>query len=263
MPNDELNPKNDRWRWETCDEVDSTNRVAQERVLTHWGQGASADGVVIVSRRQTAGRGQHGRRWESPEGGLYMSVVIEDVPAELRARLALVVGMAVIEAVHETCPMEQEAGVLQIRWPNDVLLGGRKLAGVLCQALAQGERWATIIGIGINVNTSIHALPESVRDEAASIAGATGRAWEVEPLARRCASAVGHWMEMTGVFGIAGLVQCIARVDALKGNGVRMESDMRVVDGVGAGLRDDGALLLKKEDGSVEAFERGSILPPV
>jgi BirA family biotin operon repressor/biotin-[acetyl-CoA-carboxylase] ligase len=139
------------------------------------------------------------------------------------------------------------------------MLEGRKVAGILCQAVAQGPRWAAIVGIGINVNTSIQDLPEMLRDEAATLAGATGRAWDIDAIAHAVAASVEHWLNLTREFGIAGLVQCLAPFDALRGRRLRLESDNRVVDGVGAGLAADGSLLIRCEDGTTESFERGSI----
>ena len=149
------------WRVERVGEVDSTNRVAAERVLARWEAGESVAGMVIVAERQSAGRGQHGRRWESPAGGMYLSAVVELIPAEARAVLALVVGVAVAEAINA-----------RIRWPNDLVIGDKKVGGILCESLAQGARWTAVIGIGINVNTEVQALPPEIQSRATSLAGA-------------------------------------------------------------------------------------------
>ena len=141
---------------EQFDELDSTNRLAAERILAAWDAGRSPERTLITAARQTAGRGQHGRRWESPPGGLYFSAVVERVPAEFRDRLALVAGLAVARTL---CAADVPA---MIRWPNDVLIDGKKVAGILCEALARGEHWAAIIGVGVNVSTDIGpAFPRS------------------------------------------------------------------------------------------------------
>src|SRR4051794_10784729 len=117
-----------KWNLQQLDEVDSTNRLAAAEVMERWNGGGSAEGIAILARQQTAGRGQHGRRWESAEGGLYLSAVLENVHADVRNRMALAAGIAVIAELE---PLLR----LQIRWPNDIVTpAGKKMAGILCEA---------------------------------------------------------------------------------------------------------------------------------
>ncbi len=147
------------WRIEKLEVAESTNDVARERLLACWGRGESAAGIVVVAARQTGGRGQHGRRWESPVGGLYLSAVVEDISPALRGKLALVAGVAAAEAIGGLSGVEG----LRLRWPNDLMIGGKKVGGILCEAVAMGEqKWAGIVGIGINVRAKVDDFPQRI-----------------------------------------------------------------------------------------------------
>jgi BirA family biotin operon repressor/biotin-[acetyl-CoA-carboxylase] ligase len=235
------------WEWEPLGEVDSTNRLALARVLERWARHESANRLAVIARRQTAGRGQHGRAWESPDGGVYLSLVIEDVPQEWRARLALVMGLVLVEALENTVG-------LRIRWPNDVLLNGKKVAGILCEAASQGEQWVAVIGIGVNVEsmnfspelrgiaTSLHAegLPLSKTGIAQAIANQWDRLAQQRPTLRT-------------------IVQRVQKLDALLGQRVRLDDGEKTWEGVGAGIADDGSLLIRLTGGAVKPFARGTV----
>lgn len=141
------------------DETVSTNDDA--RAL---GVAGAADGLVVVARRQTGGRGRRGAAWFSPPGeSLAFSVLVRPVePPALWPRLALAAGLAVAQAVEEFVPLGG------IKWPNDVWIGGRKVAGILVEA---GHGFA-IIGIGINVNA--REFPAGLAGTATSLALETG-----------------------------------------------------------------------------------------
>ena len=117
---------------------------------------------MVVADAQTAGRGRMGRRWESPAGeNLYFSVLLTPNVEPARVpQLALVAAVAVHEGLAECCPDI----VAQIKWPNDILVGGRKVAGILCEASLEADRvHRVILGIGINVNGA--SLPRALRDD--------------------------------------------------------------------------------------------------
>src|SRR6185312_5034908 len=90
-----------QWRCDLLDEVPSTNTLAMERVRHAWNRGESAEGIVVIARKQRSGKGQHGRFWESPAGGLYLSAVVESIPRCAREKLALLAGVAVVEALQQ------------------------------------------------------------------------------------------------------------------------------------------------------------------
>ncbi len=130
----------------------------------------SPEGVVVLADRQTSGRGRQGRRWESPAGsGLWFSVLLlPKIPAAQIAALPImaVVGMAL--AIEE-----QTDAVPQIKWPNDILINGKKCAGVLIETKSDCEGY--VLGIGINVNQTTDQIAPELRDRATSLQLSTGR----------------------------------------------------------------------------------------
>lgn len=286
------------WCIEFQGEVDSTNLRAAERVLSHWQKNEPAHGFVFLAGSQTAGRGQHGRTWASPVGGLYLSVVLEDFPPTWRDRLALVAGLAVVNAletaVHASCGVHASAcrGVhasacsndetnsdpqgtlkrelranipprelfpLQIRWPNDILLHGKKLAGILCEALSQGDRFAAIIGIGINVHTPLADLPPDVRPLATTLAS-HGITCVLPDLAHSILHAFSALLLEAPT--LPHVVHRLQPRDALFKQSLFFDDGQHVFPATGAGIQDDGSLLLSLPDGTRRPYARGRIVPP-
>jgi BirA family biotin operon repressor/biotin-[acetyl-CoA-carboxylase] ligase len=125
--------------------------------------------TVVVGERQTGGRGREGRRWQSPRGGLYLSVLLRP-DRERVSLIPLAAGVAVAEAV-------LELGVRsELKWPNDVLVSGRKLAGILAEASSSGGgvEWV-VLGIGVNVAVDVALLPEGRQASATSLAACGAR----------------------------------------------------------------------------------------
>ncbi|MFA4844517.1 MAG: biotin--[acetyl-CoA-carboxylase] ligase [Candidatus Margulisiibacteriota bacterium] len=140
-------------------EIDSTSDEARRQVKLGAGEG-----LVVVAGRQTAGRGKPGSRWHSPVGNLYFSVVLKPFrnPNEL-AQVTLVGALAVRKFLEKLgC-----AGAV-VKWPNDVLVHGRKISGILTERLPSGH---LIIGLGVNINT----LPAAVGENATSLFALTGK----------------------------------------------------------------------------------------
>ncbi len=148
------------YRLVQLDEVDSTNQEAKRRAA----EGAD-DGTLIWARRQSAGYGRQGRRWDSPEGNLYLSLVTRpDCPLAEAAQLSFLTALALGDAVGSVAPPMIE---VTYKWPNDVLFNGRKGAGILLESKgndAGGLEWL-VIGVGVNVS----AYPTEARYPATSL----------------------------------------------------------------------------------------------
>ena len=154
------------------DRVESTNSLA----LALAGD-AEADGLVLVAREQTAGRGQHGRTWLSPAGSsVLLSAVLFQPPALRRpAILTAWAAVSVCETVHELTGLDAT-----IKWPNDVFLGGRKTCGILIE-----QRQGVVIGIGLNVNQTGEMFHAASLTEATSLAVPTGQEFDCRDVTRR------------------------------------------------------------------------------
>lgn len=126
------------------DIVDSTNDEVVERA-----ENGALEGLLVWAHRQRQGRGRSGRRWESPAGNLYCSVLLRPMAQpSIAAQLVFVVGIAVRECVAQL--VEDDRTVL-CKWPNDILIDGAKVAGILLEAVAEGETTRVVVGIGVNV----------------------------------------------------------------------------------------------------------------
>src|SRR5690606_27602910 len=155
-------------RIEYRERVDSTNDLAKS--LAEEG---APEGLVVVAEEQLKGKGRRGRSWASPFGlGVWVSIVLRPaVPPYEAPRAALIAALAACRAVEET------AGVpVQVKWPNDVLVHGKKVAGILVEMEAELEEVRFLVaGVGINANLPAGAFPEDARDQATSLMAATGR----------------------------------------------------------------------------------------
>jgi BirA family biotin operon repressor/biotin-[acetyl-CoA-carboxylase] ligase len=196
-------------------------------------------GTIVIAERQTAGRGREGRVWQSPPGNIYLSAVLRpalapnDVPP-----LTLAIGIG-------ACDAAREFGVhAQLKWPNDLYVAGKKLAGVLVEAQSQGSKLESVIaGIGVNLATT-PALPT------ATSLGAVDR----ESFIARLLAHVEHWIDRYVAAGISAIVPAWRE---------RMLADLRLRAGelVGtlAGLDDDGTLLLRTDDDEVHRIRSGAV----
>ncbi len=139
------------------DAVESTNDTLKELL-----DGDVEEGLVVWADRQAAGRGRHGRAWASPPGGLYVSILLrpKDVHAQV---LGLLAGMPLVKTL-------RHFGVFAVlKWPNDALFQGRKLAGILSEGVYRRERYHVILGVGINTNLDLERLPPDVQARATSL----------------------------------------------------------------------------------------------
>ena len=160
------------------DVVGSTNDAARE-----WAEAGAPEGAVITAEEQTAGRGREGRRWHCARGrGLLFSVVLRPAcPAREAGRIAAVMGIGTAQAIatHIALP-------IRLKPPNDLILQGRKLGGILVESQLHGERIAyAVAGLGINANGSADGLPAELRNQAITIETALGRPLPRAPLLRQ------------------------------------------------------------------------------
>jgi len=160
------------WKFVDLDEVGSTQAVAKGLAAT-----GAPEGTTVVARSQSSGEGRLGRTWASPVGGLYMSFILRpgNIP---RPELAtLVSAVAVARGIKETTGL-----VPTIRWPNDVMVGGRKIAGVIAEAQSfKQELTQIIVGVGVNCNSPVSNIGE-LRGEATSVMEELGRHEEISAL---------------------------------------------------------------------------------
>jgi BirA family biotin operon repressor/biotin-[acetyl-CoA-carboxylase] ligase len=188
------------WKIIQFDKVTSTSTLLKER----WLAGEAHHGDVYIAKHQTSGRGRMpGRQWlDTPGESLLMSLLIEDLPAELLRSavtqgsqpLQIIAAVATVNALRSLSKPKIESTRFAIKEPNDILLDGRKLAGILTEAVWQGDELrALILGIGINVRQT--SFPHEIRDTAASLAAA-GIDLSLETVRDTVLPMIAEWFEL-------------------------------------------------------------------
>lgn len=235
--------------------IGSTNARAREMAT-----GGVPHGALVTAEEQTIGRGRQGRPWSSPPGtSLSMSLIVRD-PSPL---LSLAAGVAVAETVDailaSDLPTVAPAGAtaskpaprsprVQIKWPNDVLVDDRKVAGILVEGVPQ-QHWA-VLGIGLNVAIPEDAFPPEVRDRAATLGLPKS---EIEPVLTLLLSALERVLRASD----AEIVATVRARDALLGRPVRWDAGHE--HGTGAGIDDRGWLQVRRSDGTLLALDAGEV----
>jgi BirA family transcriptional regulator, biotin operon repressor / biotin---[acetyl-CoA-carboxylase] ligase len=195
------------------------------------------EGAVAVCEEQTEGRGRRGRSWQAPTGTAILCSTMLRPPASTRvSELSLVAGVAVAETVERATGRSA-----QVKWPNDVLLDGRKVAGIL----AEGGSDGVVLGIGLNVDQAESELPEPSGTRPGSLFAADGARRDRAPLLADLLAALevayGRWLER----GLAGFAPELARRDALRGRELEIDG----LRGVAAGIAAGGELVLETDAG--------------
>ncbi|MGH9659934.1 MAG: biotin--[acetyl-CoA-carboxylase] ligase [Bryobacteraceae bacterium] len=205
-----------------------------------------AAGTTIVAGEQTAGQGRHGRSWHSErDAGLYASIVLDPaLPLDVMPPLTLALGLATAEAIARTADLECD-----LRWPNDVLAGGRKLAGILVQ-----RGTAPVAGIGINVNHA--AFPPDLCDLATSLRIETGGEHSRELLLVNLLESVDSFCRMLAAAGKRAIFDLFSRRSSWA-CGKRVTAGD--VTGVTGGLDEHGFLLVAADDGTRQTILTGGV----
>ncbi len=232
------------------DSIDSTNLEAMRRA-----KAGAPEGLCIVAREQTRGRGRLDRSWHSPkDAGLYLSVMLR--PKFDMARwplISLAAALAVAQAIEKTCDLR-----VDIKWPNDILFDERKLCGILSETVETAAGPAAIVGIGINLTEQSFPLELAT---ATSIESATGVRPDPDPLLDELLRALEQKYETLSEG--AGAEQLIrewcARSSYAFDRRVRVSIGDEGFEGITCGLESDGALRVELDDGEIKAVRAGDV----
>lgn len=241
------------WRELECHPVlDSTQRRARELAVA-----GAPEGTAVFAERQTAGRGRLGRAWFSPAGVNVMCTVVLRPPWHPGrvAPLPLVAGLAVADAVRET--IGRDPG---LKWPNDVQLGRRKVAGVLTELMGETDRVeAVLLGVGINVNLPANAIPRELAAIATSLRIEAGRPVDRLAVAARLLAAIEARYGRFLAEGFRGMRAEWEGAAVLTGCDVEVTGAGLPVTGRVRGIDDDGALLLGDAGGATRRVVAGEV----
>jgi len=232
------------------DSVSSTNDIAKDLAVSD-----AKEGVCVIAREQTAGRGRQGRSWSSAFGdGLYLSVILRP---QVAASGSAIVTLAAAVAVAETLQLDFQIGA-DIKWPNDVMVDGRKICGILVESAIEDNRLQYAV-LGIGVNIAQRSFPEQVADSATSFFIETGRNIAPEDFAKVMLPRLETWY-LTSMLDSA---RVIARWEELSSSArecfVRVDSSDAAVEGVTRGLTSAGALIVELADGERREIVAGDV----
>lgn len=233
------------------DEIDSTNREAMRQA-----EAGANEGLVIIANRQTSGRGRLGRSWHTAENdSLALSILLRpDIPPEKVPQLSLLAAVALYRALSKFVPD------IGIKWPNDIMHNGAKIAGILTEMRGEpGQVHAVVIGIGVNIRRPAKGWPEEITQRVGDLSTASGR----RDLSRLdTALAIIRAMERVyheySANGFAPIREAWWRAHAASGHRVRAHGSDGYVEGIAEALDDDGALLLRT-GGKLQRFVAGDI----
>jgi len=240
------------------DELDSTNtkasKLAREGVV---------EGTVVIAESQSKGRGRIERSWYSPPGAnIYTSIILRPkLPPQATQTITLVSAVALAEAIEET------AGVRpSLKWPNDILVGGKKVAGILTEMSSESDRVKhIIIGIGINVNIEVTDLPGGLRYPASSLKHESGSKIDRTELVRNLYSRLEKWYKILLSDGSEEIVETWREYFTFVGKEIRIEgyrgigAEPVITEGICLGIDSDGALLIKERSGAIERVVAGDM----
>jgi BirA family biotin operon repressor/biotin-[acetyl-CoA-carboxylase] ligase len=253
LPLDSQPPKSHPEWLHWLDSCPSTNTwaIAQANTLSH--------GSVIFTRQQTAGRGQQGRIWHAPDGVLTASFIL-DVSTSQLSGLSLAAGLAVIHALETLLPELQQS--LHLKWPNDVMAEGCKLAGILCEATSgcRGNSARVVVGIGLNhcVDFAAASLTPQHIGTAISLHQLVPQVPTDLVIVEYLRHALLECSKATSE-GLTPLLPALRDRDLLKDVSITFSTAGESFSGQGAGIDSVGRLLLKLPDGEIKAFATGHV----
>lgn len=232
-------------------QVDSTNTLARELA-----EAGAAEGTLVIAEEQTGGRGRRGRNWCTPrETTVAMTLILRpDIPPECASMVTLVMGLAAARAVNKLYPVQ--AG---IKWPNDVVIDGKKVCGILTELLmsANGIRYL-VVGIGINANVA--EFPEELKGTALSLAQKLGHEVNRAELTAECLFWFEEYYEkFIEARSLAPLKEEYEELLLNRGQTVKVLEPGNEYSGVSRGINEKGELLVQREDGTVTAVYAGEV----
>lgn len=233
----------------------STNTKAIELA-----EAGAAHGEIVRVETQTEGRGRLGKSWQSPPGkGLYFSIIVRPQlePTEY-PKLTMTAGLAIARSIEKRCGLE-----VNLKWPNDIYLSGKKCGGILCEAslshMSEVERFA-IIGVGLNVLTQKNEFPEDLRDTATSIVMETGSHYEPDLLLSDIAKTILKEIVVLEQHGFSAILAEWRKRDFLKGKLLRWLSHSgEVIQGRSEGPDEHGRLMVRDGEGVLHEVISGDV----
>ena len=231
--------------------ISSTQEAVKEEAL----KGAS-EGLVVIASEQRKGKGRLGRPWFSPRGGLWMSVLLRpDVPPIKAPLLTLMAAACIADSL-------EEYGVkASIKWPNDVMINGKKIAGVLAEADIEMDRVNYVaLGLGVNVNVPVNLMPDELKPLATSMSELLGKEVDLAEFACKLIKALDRQYEDYRLKRFPLLLERWKSKLLGLGQRVLVKTAYEEVEGLALDVDEDGALFIRKSDGSTIKVYSGDLI---
>ncbi len=233
--------------------IGSTNTQAMEMAA----KGAK-EGALLIAETQTGGKGRLGRKWFSPPGvNLYLSVILQPkIDCAQATILTLLAGIAVAHAIRERSQL-----TARLKWPNDVLIGEKKVAGILAELAADGQAIKhLILGIGLNVNLEASMLPPELSKTATSLKIESGRTVSRLEMLETLVNQLERWYTVFLDQGPTPILKEYSQFSHTLGRRIQVACHDKVVEGEAVGLAPNGGLILRKQDGTSITILTGDVI---
>lgn len=250
----------------TSDFLTGRGTTAEGRLCSWDGWGWSADssrtlfpiveagpGTVVVAHRQLAGHGRQGRAWQDC-GGLHLSVVVPPHRAALERGFSVWLGLIAVLVLREDFQLDA-----RLKWPNDLMVGGRKIGGILIQRSGPPEKRLVVAGLGLNLDTEPDEFPASLQGTATSYTIETGHNIVPGEIAGRIIARVEAELDRFQGEGWGPFRPALDLLDSLLGHRVRLSAGEVVIEGRAVGIDDKGGLIITDEHDQQKTFHAGDV----
>ncbi|MGE5174528.1 MAG: biotin--[acetyl-CoA-carboxylase] ligase [Betaproteobacteria bacterium] len=230
--------------------VASTNTLAMEMASN-----GAPEGTVVIAETQTGGKGRLGRTWISPKGNIYLSVILRpEIPIYKAPLITLMGAVAAVSAVGKQC----EPGA-RIKWPNDILISGKKVGGLLTEMSAEQDRIRHIVlGIGVDVNMELENLPADMRAQTTTLSAETGEKINRTALLQQLLRELDHWYRVF-LANEQDVLREWTSLNMTVGNRVAVSGVGERLEGLAQGIDSEGRLVIRLDDGAIHRAAAGNV----
>ncbi len=231
------------------EEVESTNNTAKK-----FAEEDAPEGTVIIAEHQTAGRTRKHEGWVSPEGGIYLTMILRpDVTLLEASKLTIVTGVAIAKTLHDEFMID-----VGIKWPNDILIGNKKICGILTEAVTDYDKVkAVLVGVGVDVNINESDIPDELENIATTVQKETNITFNRAEIMRSFFKVFENLYEEYKKDNFKYIISEWRRLSSTTGNRVKVYKDGKAVKADAVGITNTGALIIETDDGKIEKITSG------
>ena len=234
------------------DSVDSTNAIARKMA-----EGEKEEGTVVLAKMQKRGKGRLDRKWFSPKGGLWFSIILRpNIDIQEATKLTLMTSVAVTKTLINLYNLDAK-----IKWPNDILVKGKKVCGILSEGKTQGNKINFfILGIGVNANFTREEFPVKIRDFATTLKEELGKTSSLEELLLSLLNEIDKYYLILSSDNTNKILNTWKKMSDTLGKNVKITTQKDSLEGLALDVDDMGALIVKSKDNTIKKFLAGDCL---